>query len=276
MPRLAIRWVDFDFINRYTIVYWVIAKLSYEIGSFANVCLICCKKESTDMECKGAIFDMDGLLFDTEKVFQQTWHEIADEYNVALDKDFARKICGTTGADTLRIIEEYYHVSDSDSEVIAQDCVKRVRKKLAAYVPLKEGVHEILDFFKQKNIKMAVASSSFMQQIEANLKLVGIRDYFDAVVSGEEVSLGKPAPDIFLYAAKKIGCMPQECFVFEDSINGIKAGHAAGCMTIMVPDLVEATPQIRPYCTGVYSSLPDFVKEAKLGEEGSVNGDACL
>lgn len=206
---------------------------------------------------KGAIFDMDGLLFDTERVFQETWQEIASEHGITLDKSFIKTVCGTTGERLCRVIEEYYHIADSTA--VVDDCMERVRNKLSKHVPIKEGTFEILDNFKQNNIKMAVASSSRREQIEANLKISGTEDYFDAVVSGTEVSRGKPAPDIFLCAAEKIGCSPNECLVFEDSENGIKAGHAAGCITIMVPDLMEATPEILPYCSKVCSSLLEFV-----------------
>lgn len=209
------------------------------------------------MEFKGAIFDMDGLLFDTERIYQQTWHEIAGERNIVLGDEFIKRISGTAGADTLHIIEEYYHVTDGAA--IAGDCVERVKNKLAVHVPIKEGVHEILDYFKEKNVAMAVASSSGMQQIESNLHVAGIRDYFQAVVSGTETGRGKPYPDIFLYAAGKIGHRPEDCLVFEDSENGIKAGHAAGCITIMIPDLMEASPEILPYCSKVCSSLIEFV-----------------
>lgn len=95
---------------------------------------------------------------------------------------------------------------------------------------------------------MAVASSSAARQIESNLETARIRGYFSAVVSGTQVRRGKPEPDIVLCAAERIGCAPGECFVFEDSENGIKAGHAAGCTAIMIPDLMEASSDILPYC----------------------------
>lgn len=121
-----------------------------------------------------------------------------------------------------------------------------MREKLSVHVPVKAGVHEILDFFKKQGVHMAVASSSLKEQIEANLIKSGIRDYFTEIVSGTEVEHGKPAPDIFLYATKKIGYAPEECYVFEDSKNGVKAAHAAGCKTIMIPDLIEPIPAIVP------------------------------
>ena len=211
------------------------------------------------MECKGAIFDMDGLLFDTERLYQRIWHEIAQERGIELGSDFARTICGTSGARMLHIVEQYYHVSDGNE--IARECLRRMGESLSAHVPMKTGVREILDFFQEKGFAIAVASSSSLQQITSNLENAGIRGYFSEIVSGSEVKQGKPAPDIFLLAAERIGCRPEECFVFEDSENGIKAGHAAGCMTVMVPDLVEASSVILPYCTMVCSDLIQAAKE---------------
>ena len=205
------------------------------------------------MADKGAIFDMDGLLFDTERVYQQTWHEIAEEKGVVLGNDFVGAISGTNGVHMRQVVEDYYHVPDGAG--IIEDCMKRVREKLSKQVPMKKGVLEILEFFQENNIPMAVASSSAVEQIVSNLKIAGIREYFSEIVSGTEAKHGKPAPDIFLLAAERIHCQPEECFVFEDSANGIKAGYAAGCRTVMIPDLMEASPEIRPYCTFVCEDL---------------------
>lgn len=207
----------------------------------------------------GAIFDMDGVLFDTEKIYQQTWHEIAAELNVVLGGGFLKDISGTSGAHMNHVIEEYFQVSDGAD--IARECMGRVRGKLSVHVPIKEGVREILEFFRQKGMLVAVASSSLPQQIEANLKKAGIDGFFSEIVSGTEVERGKPAPDIFLRAAERIGCKPEECFVFEDSENGVKAGYAAGCATIMVPDLIAPSPQIRQYCTRICGSLVEAQEE---------------
>ena len=205
------------------------------------------------MTYKGAIFDMDGLLFDTERIYQQTWHEIADERGVVLGSSFVKDISGTNGARMLQVVEDYYQVSDGSS--IIEDCMKRIREKLSKQVPMKKGVPEILAFFKENKVPMVVASSSTAQQIVSNLEMAGIRDYFSEIVSGTEVKRGKPAPDIFLLAAERISRRPSDCYVFEDSENGIKAGYAAGCRTVMIPDLMEASPEILPYCTFVCEDL---------------------
>lgn len=205
------------------------------------------------MRFKGAIFDMDGVLFDTERIYQETWQEIAAWQDIRLDCSFLRAISGTNGNRMCRVIEEYYHVSDGTD--IMERCMERVRQKLSVYVPVKKGVRKILDYFRDNGICMAVASSSSTQQIEVNLQMTDLRDYFTVIVSGKEVNNGKPAPDIFLLAAKRLHCTPEECFVFEDSENGIRAGYEAGCFTVMVPDLIEASSEILPYCRRVCPDL---------------------
>ncbi len=207
------------------------------------------------MNHKGAIFDMDGLLFDTEKIFQQTWNEIAEERKIQLSADFAKAISGTSGSHMQSVIEKYYGVADGST--IQHECIMRVAEKLKEHVPKKPGVCEILEFFKANGFRIAVASSSTKKQIENNLEIADIRSYFDAVVSGNEVKNGKPAPDIFLYAAEKIGCKPQDCYVFEDSQNGIRAGFAAGCKAIMIPDMIAPTEEMYRLSYRIYDSLSE-------------------
>lgn len=211
------------------------------------------------MKIRGAIFDMDGVLFDTEKIWQQIWQEIAAARQIQLDSGFAAAISGTNGEKMRWIVEEYYRVPDGTG--IIEECREKVKQELTRQVPIKEGVREILCFFQEKNIPLAVASSSSIQQIEFNLEKTDIRKYFTKVVSGTEMEHGKPAPDIFLYAAKQIGQKPEECLVFEDSANGVRAGHAAGCMTIMVPDLIEPSPEIVPCCFKICASLSEAQEE---------------
>ena len=201
----------------------------------------------------GAIFDMDGVLFDTERVFQQSWHEIATEMGVKLPDEYTEAISGTNGEVMCRVIERFYHVPDGTQ--IMNSCKQRVQKKLSRKVPVKEGVWEILEHFRAKGVRIAVASSSSRAQIQSNLALSGLERFFDVIISGEEVRIGKPNPEIFLRAAEALGCAPSQCYVFEDSKSGIKAGYAAGCATIMVPDLIKPSPDIIPLCHWVFDSL---------------------
>ena len=204
---------------------------------------------------QGAIFDMDGLLFDTERMYRDSWKQSAQQFGLVHNPDFPRAVCGSSGAHMREIILQYY--PQVDAKAFADDCILRVERELETHVPEKTGVRDILQYFKQHGVRVAVASSSKRATVLHNLKQADILSYFDAVVSGDQVTHGKPAPDIFLLAAQQIGCEPENCYVFEDGINGIRAGAAAGCMTIMIPDLTPPNAQLEQLCAGIYPSLSD-------------------
>lgn len=183
---------------------------------------------------KGAIFDMDGLMFDTERIWQNNWQKLARERHVVLDPGFVKAVTGTSGAHRAAVVAEYYHVSDGWP--IDRECVRRVHADLEKNVPEKPGIHEILSWLHEHGFRIAVASSTASDQIEHNLEMTDTRKYIDAICSGTQVSHGKPAPDLFLYASKCIGVPIQECYIFEDAYNGIRAAYNAGGKGIMVPD----------------------------------------
>ena len=202
---------------------------------------------------KGAIFDMDGLLFDTERLFRDGWGEMARRFGQVPQPDFPAAVAGTSGEGMREVIRRYYPAVDAHA--FQSGCISRTAEILRQGLPEKPGMREILRFFQEQGVKMAVASSSGREMIEDNLRRAGVLDCFDAVVSGQEVSRGKPAPDIFLLAARKIGCAPEDCYVFEDGINGARAGVAAGCATVMIPDLMQPTEDLLERCAGIYPSL---------------------
>lgn len=204
---------------------------------------------------QGAIFDMDGLLFDTEQMYRDSWKQSAQQFGLVHNPDFPRAVCGSSGAHMREIILQYY--PQVDAKAFADDCILRVERELETHVPEKSGVRDILQYFKQHGVRVAVASSSKRATVLHNLKQADIFSYFDAIVSGDQVTHGKPAPDIFLLAAQQIGCEPENCYVFEDGTNGIRAGAAAGCTTIMIPDLTPPNAQLEQLCAGIYPSLSD-------------------
>lgn len=204
---------------------------------------------------QGAIFDMDGLLFDTERMYRDSWKQSAQQFGLVHNPDFPRAVCGSSGAHMREIILQYY--PQVDAKAFADDCILRVERELETHVPEKTGVRDILQYFKQHGVRVAVASSSKRATVLHNLKQADILSYFDVIVSGDQVTHGKPAPDIFLLAAQQIGCEPENCYVFEDGTNGIRAGAAAGCTTIMIPDLTPPNAQLEQLCAGIYPSLSD-------------------
>lgn len=205
---------------------------------------------------KGAIFDHDGLMFDTEKIWQKNWNLVAREMGITLPDEFKKEICGSNGQHTLDVIQKYYHVEDG-REIRDRVIESVAHDEIENPIEMKEGLLDILEMFQKHGVKMAVASSSPKEMILMNLKRSHLEKYFEVVVSGKDVKHGKPAPDIFLLAAEKLGIDPKECYVFEDAYNGIQAGVSAGAQTIMVPDLLQPNNEIRNIVHAVCESLKE-------------------
>jgi len=204
---------------------------------------------------RGAIFDMDGLLIDSERIWQRIWQEMAAERDVTLGAAFPREIIGTSGARTREVLRRHY--PGHDPEEVLRECSARVSALEEHGVPLKPGARTILDGLRAEGYRIAVASSSPMDMIRRNLELDGIDGYFDTLASSREVKQGKPAPDVFLLAAERLGLPPEECWVFEDSHSGVEAGWRAGCRVVMVPDMVPPDERARRMCRLVCRDLTE-------------------
>lgn len=212
---------------------------------------------------KGAIFDMDGLLLDTERLYRESWIKMAEEFGQVPDPAFPKAISGTSGEFALELIHKHYPAIDP--KAFWDSGVARVASLTEKEIPLKPGARELLTFFRSNGVKTAVASSSPTQMITHNLTVGGLLPYFDAIVSAQQVEHVKPAPDIFQEAAKRLSLAASDCYVFEDSINGCRAGFAAGCVTVMVPDLTPPTPEMEQRCDAICASLLDVRAQIAAG-----------
>lgn len=211
---------------------------------------------------RGAIFDMDGLLLDTERLYQESWVEMARTFGQTADPAFPAAVSGTSGEGMREVIRRYYPAVDPYA--FQAGCIARVDGILDEQgPPVKPGAGELLEYLGARGVKLAVASSTGRERILSNLRAARLDRFFDAVVSGQQVERGKPEPDIFLLAAREIGCPPEDCYVFEDSVNGVRAGMAAGCVTVMVPDL--AAPPKDLAVSKVCSSLLEVKELLKAG-----------
>ena len=212
---------------------------------------------------KGAIFDQDGLMFDTEAIFSRAWEQAAETLGIVIPDGFRAAVCGSSGEGTVQIIRTW--IPDADPGALLELIYRISYEIQSRTLPEKPGLHEILDFFRSHGVKMAVASSSHRLPIERNLERSGVRSYFEAVISGEDISRGKPDPEIFLTAAERLGLSPADCYVFEDSFNGVRAGHAAGCRTIMIPDLLKPGQEIAKYYDACFPDLLTALEQIKDG-----------
>ena len=185
---------------------------------------------------KGAVFDMDGLMFDTERLVYENWQQMMDSLGYPYDLEFFKLTIGKRKKEVEQIYLSrfgkdfpYWELADRCRNIY----VERVSRE---GIPVKKGLYEILSFLKDKNVKIALATSTSRRTTELNLRSAEVYEYFDALVCADEVKNGKPHPEVFLTAAKKLGLPSEECAAFEDSINGIKSAFAANMITVMVPD----------------------------------------
>jgi len=185
------------------------------------------------------LFDMDGLVLDTEKLYTRFWQEAANALGYPMTKEQALGMRSLNRGAGLAKIQSYFGPA-ADYDLIRN---KRI-ELMDAFVEqegvyLKPGIHELLKFLTEQGIKTAIATSSPMERTILYLGSVGLQNSFDELVSGYMVEKGKPEPDIYLYAAKKLGVKPENCMVLEDSPAGILAAHRAGCLPVMIPDQDE-------------------------------------
>ena len=213
---------------------------------------------------KGAIFDQDGLLFDTEAIFARSWVEAGRQMGFEVPPAFCTAVSGSSGPDMERIVQTYFPHIDYRAYI---DLLFQISyAEQARHLPEKPGAQELVRYLKQQGCKLAVASSSHRDKIQSNLERTGLAEIFDVVVSGQDVTAGKPNPDIFLLAAQKLGLPPEDCYVFEDSFNGVRAGHAAGCYTVMVPDLIQPDAEISRLYDACCPSLLDAMARIQTGQ----------
>ena len=214
----------------------------------------------------GVIFDMDGTMFDTERMWATFWDPALKALGLPYKEGLAEAARGTAGETTRNVVRSFYG-PDCDADGIVES-LHRVADEvfLSAPVPKKPGLDELLAWLDANHIPMAVASSSRVHVIEGNLNNWGLTHYFKALVSGQQVKHSKPDPEIFLLAAEKLGTAPAHTLVLEDSYNGVRAGAAGGFVTVMVPDLLPADDEMRRLYTMECTSLNEVLAKLKTGE----------
>lgn len=195
---------------------------------------------------KAVIFDMDGLMFDTERLWDTLWEPTCRALGLEMPQDLEAFFTGGRGLAGVKLnehIQKFF--PQADPQVIVEKIWELAEQRFAQGVPCKPGLAELLETLEEKKLPRIVASSSPRALILKNLETTGMARYFDQVVCGADVRHSKPAPDIFLEAARRLGVDIRDCLVLEDSFNGVRAGHAAGAVTVMVPDIAQPDEEIR-------------------------------
>lgn len=206
------------------------------------------------------IFDMDGVIFDSERLIADLWREVAEEKKM-LDIDVAiQRSIGITNDATTQVFKELYG-EDFPYEEYKKIVSTRFHAKYDnGNLPTKPGIKELLVFLKENKIPTAVASSTRTAVVETEIRDAGLLPYFDRIIGGDQVTHSKPDPEIFLKAAEALNAKPEECYIIEDSFNGIRAAHAAGMHPVMVPDLLEPDDEIKALYEEIFPSLVEVRK----------------
>lgn len=212
------------------------------------------------------IFDMDGLMFDTEKVFMKAWDYAGEMIGIGKAGYMVYKTMGMGIGTAYSVWKEEFGDSYDQEKLkkYSKEFLKKYYETNSAEA--KHGLYILLDYLKSRNCKMAVASSSHKWEVENHLKKGNAYGYFVGIVCGDMVEKSKPAPDIYIKACKLLNAPPGECYALEDSKNGILSAYRAGCKPVMIPDLWQPDEEILSVVTAKYDDLEQVKIALENGE----------
>lgn len=211
-------------------------------------------------EIKAVVFDMDGVIFDSEAKVVECWVETAEKHGIRDIEVLCHKCLGTNSAETRRIALEFYGEDFPYDEYKAEMSALYHERYDGGRLPMKPYIRELLELIKAKGLRIALASSTRYQVVHDQLRDAGILSYFDKLVCGDMVSRSKPAPDIFLKACEELSVAPSAAIAIEDSHNGIRSAYAAGMRPVMVPDLAPPTEEMQRLAEAIVPSLKEVME----------------
>ncbi|WP_179188125.1 HAD family hydrolase [Kiloniella majae] len=205
-------------------------------------------------ELHAVVFDMDGLLIDSEAIYLRASVDAAKELGFALSEELYKSVVGLTMQAGEDIIRKGMG-NDFPFDEFNSKMHELLEIEFARHVPLKTGAEELLTLLAERNLPVAVATSTSRRRAESHLTHAGVIPYFSTIVTSGDVTRGKPDPEPYLLATKRLGVSPKSCLALEDSHNGVRSAHGAGLQTIMVPDMLAPTDEISVLCIAVMESL---------------------
>jgi len=223
-------------------------------------------------QVQAVIFDMDGVIFDSERLVIECWQVVAEKHNVPDIVEICMRVQGNNREETGRRFREKYG-KGFPYEVYKKEVSALFRQLYGGgRLPLKPGVVEILEELKRKRVPLALASSTRTDIVKLELDEAHLLPYFDAVLGGDMAPRSKPEPDIFLAAAAALQVEPKNCYVLEDSYNGIRAAYRAGMHPIMVPDMQQPTEEIRKLAEIIADNLLTALEFLRKRMQATISG----
>mgnify|MGYP000871338714 FL=1 len=215
------------------------------------------------MQYQAVVFDLDGVIFDTERLVIEFWKEVAKKHNIPNVEHTCIQCLGTNRVRTREIFLENYGADFPFDPYRAEVTELFNTHYKGVPLPTKPGVRELLSYLQEQDIKVGLASSTAQHLVRDEIGTAGLLPYFQTLVCGDMVEHSKPAPDIFLKACEILNADPTKSIAIEDSFNGIRSAHCAGMTPIMVPDQVQPTDEIRALAFHVMPSLLDVLNWLK-------------
>jgi HAD superfamily hydrolase (TIGR01509 family) len=203
---------------------------------------------------KAVIFDVDGLLLDTERVALAAYLEAASRSGINATEELFMSLVGRNWATSQGLLKDALGTDDAET-MLAEWPRTFESRVLGAGIPKKPGADEVIHMLVKRETPVALATSTSRDLATDRLRSAGLLEHFEVIVTGDEVANGKPAPDIFLLAAERLDIEPTACIVLEDSEPGVRAGDRAGMRVLMVPDLIQPSPEVAALATGIFESL---------------------
>lgn len=208
---------------------------------------------------KGVIFDMDGLLLDSERLHQNCFEKSMRELGYEPEFAVYRQCIGATGRRSSLILSKHYGSGFPVEQLKGMWSLRYRQLIQEGHLKAKSGAYELLDYLRRKNFLCALATSTSRDLAEKKLSILNLLDYFDFSITGDDVLLGKPDPQPYLRASRGLNLDPKECWALEDSENGVRSAVSAGCQVIQIPDLIQPSDELRLLGHLVVDSLSDVM-----------------